>query len=230
MSKLKYSKDVVGYHGESAHSNRLIWELLSNALDTIKNVYIFKHFDEYCKQLESNNQNEKLAIYWNTSYYEKLMDYIKISVAFENYNKAILLKKGILVHKIRPNYDKNFSSKQRKGLRIKVSDFFSNGFSSVNLFDKKSDIYGVFYENFITISYSHTLNDNYQEIIKLENRLLTELKNINQKRNRLHFYTDFTGAFLVKNHIEKWNFIKGKSIEIIEREFEQARIKLKNIL
>ncbi|MFX5747412.1 hypothetical protein ABTE19_21025, partial [Acinetobacter baumannii] len=64
-----------------------MWGLLANADRVINSVYIFKHFDEYCRQLNSNRQEDKLEIYWAASYYEKLIDYIKIVVAFETMNK-----------------------------------------------------------------------------------------------------------------------------------------------
>ncbi len=61
----------------------LLWGLLANAHRIINSVYLFKNFDEYCRQLKSDRQEDKQKIYWTASYDEKLIDYIKIIVAFE---------------------------------------------------------------------------------------------------------------------------------------------------
>jgi len=170
--KPKYSKDIVAYQTKSIYSLILINELLHNSLRTIKSVYIFKNFEEYCRQLKSDKQEDKLEIYWETSYGEKLIDYIKISVAFETFNKAQLLKKGIIVHKINPKFDKKISKVQTRGIPVKMTDFFKNKLETVNLFDKENEFFGAFYESCSTINYAHTLNENYQEYINLENQLL----------------------------------------------------------
>tara|TARA_R110002051_G_scaffold317628_1_gene399004 strand:+ start:196 stop:882 length:687 start_codon:yes stop_codon:yes gene_type:complete len=227
--KYKFSKDIVAYQEKSVRSQSLICELLHNAYRTIKSVYMFENFDEYCRQLKSDKQEDKLKIYWKTSYDEKLIDKIKISVAFENFNKAVLLKNGIVVHSINHKFDKKISSRQKKGIPIKVSELFENGFESINLFEKESKNFNAFYENFNTINYSSTLNENYQNIIGIEKKLILELLKINQDRNRLHFFTEFSGAFMVRKHIEKWNYIMTKSIEIIETEYRNETKKLKNI-
>ncbi len=224
----KYSKDIVAYQAKSIHSLFLINELLHNSLRTIKNVYIFKNFKEYCKQLKSDKKEDKLKIYWETSYGEKLIDYIKISVAFETFNKAQLLKKGIIVHKVNPKFNKKISKLQNSGIPIKMSDFFKNKLESVNLFDRNNEFYGAFYENCSTINYAHTLNENYQKYLNLDSQLLFELKKINQQRNRLHFFTDFTSAFLVSRHIEKWKYIKETSLDLIENEYNISNLELKN--
>lgn len=72
------------------------------------------------------------------------------------------------------------------------------------------------------------MNDNYQEILKLDKNLVHHLKDINKKRNRLHFYSDFTGAFRVDSHIAKWKFIKESSLTKIRTEYLIIDEELKN--
>ena len=89
-----YKEDLICYLENLYEKNRIIWELFSNALRTLESVYLFKNFDEFCRQLRSNKQEDKQEVYWNASYYEKLIYYVKISIAFETYNKAYLLRSG----------------------------------------------------------------------------------------------------------------------------------------
>jgi len=223
----RIKEETLCYLKEDYESDRLIWNLYINAFRTIKSVYLFQNFPEYCKQLKSNKQEDKLEIYWNASYNEKLIDYIKISVAFETFNKAFLIKKGILVHKIDPKFNKQLEKKQKAGFPVKLDEFLKNNYSNLDFINQKAELNG-FIEYFPTINYSHTLNKNYQEIIGLDNQLLFELQKINQKRNKLHFFTDFKGAFSIPDHIRKWKYIMTNSIEIIETELIKANEKLKN--
>lgn len=202
------------------YGERILDELIFNAYRTIKSVYLFKNLDDYVSQLKSDKNEDKNEQYWNAVYYEKLMDYVKISIAFENFNKALLIEKGYLVHKIQKKVEtKDFYKRQNEGKPIKIDEF-----KTVCSF-KQDKIKGKYYlegiqNGFPTISYSDTLNPNYQEIIQLDNDLLIWLKEINQKRNKLHFFTDFKGGIEVKSHIMKWRFIMSKSIEIIESKYK----------
>ncbi len=225
MFRLK--EETLYYQKKDYESDRLIWELYGNAFRTIKSVYLFKNFTEYCRQLESGKQEDKLEIYGNASYDEKLIDYIKISVAFETYNKANLIKSGFIVHKIDSKFNKQLAKRQGEGFPIRLTDFLENNYSKIDFRYKKAELNG-FVDYFPTISYSHTLNENYQKIIGLDKQLLFELKKINQKRNKLHFFTDFKGGFSVTDHIRKWNYIMTNSFQTIESELIKANETLKN--
>jgi len=194
---------------------RILQELEHNAFRTIKSVYLFKNFGDYIKQLQSDEQEDKKEVYWNASYYEKLIDHVKISIAFETYNKAVLLRQGILVHKIKKQTDtKPFFNVQRQGKPVSALNFVSSLGTSTN---KRNEIYlNGLTPHFETIKYSDTLNDEYQAIIGLNTDLLNNLKEINQNRNRLHFFTEFKGAFEVNSHISKWAFIKKQSFDTFE--------------
>lgn len=90
------------------------------------------------------------------------------------------------------------------------------------MFDDKIYLTG-FRENFATLNYSTTLTENYQEIIQLDKELCYRLKEINEKRNQLHFFTDFKGAFELKSHISKWRYIMTNSVQTIETKHKNHR-------
>ena len=211
----KYTEDTAAYL-DSRHKLRILTELYFNAFRTIKSVYIFENFNEYVSQLNSDKNEDKGKIYWNASYYEKLIDYVKISIAFETYNKAVLLDKGFIVHQIKKDsINAKLFLDQQNGIPIKVEDYLQVAREAND--KQKTGIYLTgFRENFPTINYSTTLNEKYQEIIQLDNELCCRLKEINEKRNRLHFFTDFKGAFEVRSHIDKWKYIMQTSIQTIE--------------
>lgn len=198
-------------------SQRVLEELFFNSLRTIHSVYIFKHFDEYVTQLQADKNEDKKDVYWNASYYEKLTDYIKISLAFENYSKAVLIKNGYLVHKIKKNdLNKELFKMQDNGLPVKIADFRKVcEFKQENLHNKYS-LDGL-QKNLQTINYSETLSKKFQEIIGIDAMLVSRLKEINEYRNKLHFFTDFKGAFRIDLHIDKWRFIKDTSIATIDK-------------
>lgn len=225
MFKLK--EETLCYSKEDYESHRLIWNLYSNSFRTIKSVYLFQNFPEYCYQLSSQKQEDKKEIYWNATYYEKLIDYIKISVAFETYNKATLINKGIVVHKIDSGFNRKLARRQKAGFPVRLTDFLKNNYSKLDYHKQVAELNG-FSQNFRTINYSHTLNSEYQEYIRLDEQLVFELQKINEKRNKLHFFTDFKGAFMVRRHIERWSYIMNRSLELIETELKQASEKLKH--
>jgi len=210
-----YLEDTAAYI-DSERKERILTELFFNSFRTLQGVYIFKNFDEYLQQLKSDKNEDKKEIYWNASYYEKLIDYVRISIAFETYNKAVLLESGYLIHKIKKNpNNKDLYELQKKGTPIKISEFVKVSHTEIDRFENKIYLIG-FTDNFDTIAYSVTLNDNYQKIIGLDSELCSRLKEINNNRNRLHFFTDFKGAFHVDSHIRKWSYIKKIAFETLE--------------
>lgn len=210
----KYVKDTAAYLNDDKRK-RILFELYSNSLMVLQGVYIFKNLDSYIEQLQSDKYEDRGEEYWRASYSEKLIDYVKISIAFETFNKAVLLHAGYIIHKIRKNQDNESLHKSQKfGMPIKLSDFLLVSSEEWNY--HKGYYLSGFNRNFSTIDYSLTLSDPYQRIINLNNDLCYHLKLINEKRNRLHFYTEFNGAFEVNSHIKKWSFIKEEAFKTLE--------------
>lgn len=210
-------EDTRAYYSEEL-KELVLDELYHNAYRTLRSVFMFEHFDEYILQLQSDKQEDKKDVYWKTSYYEKLTDYIKIAAAFENYNKAALIESGYLVHRIQKGEKtKDLWKLQEKGQPIRILDFKQKcEFVNDSRFRVKYYLEGL-KKGFPNISYSQTLSEEYQQIIKLNERLVYQLKELNKKRNQLHFFTDFKGAFPVSSHIGKWRFIKDCSIQTLEQ-------------
>ncbi len=211
----KYIEDTAAYLNQEKRK-RILFELYGNAYRTLRSVYKFKHFDEYIRQLASDKQEDKQEIYWNGAYYENLIDYVKICIAFETYNKAVLVENGFIVHKIKKNAGNSaMFNLQQDGQPVMLTDYLN---CSKEEYSRSKDAYYLsgFRDSFETINYSTTLNENYQKIIQLDVNLLNNLAELNQKRNRLHFFTDFKSGFGVRSYIEKWQFIKEKSIETLE--------------
>lgn len=93
---------------------RVLEELKYNSYRMIQSVYRFKNFQEFEFQ-KKGNIDDKSEVYLNASYFELLIDYIKISVAFENYNKVVLLENGYVVHEIKKDgINNNLASQQKK--------------------------------------------------------------------------------------------------------------------
>lgn len=225
MTRYLLNEEIVLYYDTSDKKSRLLWELISNSYRIINSVYIFKNFEEYCYQFKSDKQEDKGEVYWNGTYHEKLIDYIKIIVAFETLNKALLIKKGVLVHKIDSGFNKALAKKQSNGVPVSVDEFFYNNYSNIDFIRKKATINGL-NRNLSTISFSHTLNERYQSILCLEKELVAQLKEINIKRNKLHLYTDYKGSHNVDSHINKWFYIKNTSINLIKNELIIAQNEL----
>lgn len=218
-TKFNFDEEIELYYSIGYKYDYLLWGLIANADRIINSVYIFKHFEEYCKQLNSDRNEDKKEVYWNASYHEKLIDFIKIVVAFETFNKAKLIKNGVLIHKIDPKFHKGLAKRQSAGIPITLDEFYNESYTNLNWRNKEANLNGLV-NYYPTINFSHTLNKNYQEILKLDEILVSELDKINHKRNRLHFYSDFRGTFEVSRHIDKWKYIKEISKFTIRQEFE----------
>lgn len=224
----KLEDDIKLYYDNGYSQKRILWGLISNAHRVIHSVYIFKNFEEFCRQLSSDKQEDKKEIYWNGTYDEKLIDYIKIVVAFETFNKALLIKNNILIHKIDNKHNKKLQKKQQDGKPIFIQEFYEGNYSNLDVRRRTAELNGLT-KNLSTINFSHTLNENYQAILKQDEDLVGYLKEINQKRNRLHLYSDFKGAFSVQHYITKWQFIMEKSQSLITNEMKIIDQELKNV-
>lgn len=219
MNKKEYIEETAAYLSP-LRKQRILFELYSNALMTIRSVYMFKHFDEYITQLKADTNSGKGEVYWNVSYYEKQMDYVRIAIAFETFNKGFLLENGYIVHSIKKNKrNEELYNQQQKGNPVKISDYL---LVADECYDRVENRYylGGFRDGYQTINYSLTLNDKYQEIINIDRELLLHLRALNDKRNRLHFFTEPKGAFEHKSHIAKWRFIMDASISVIKNHYD----------
>ena len=121
------------------------------------------------KKLEFLNNNAELAT-------NSLLDYILISISFENYFKAKLLQNGFLIHEIIK--EKNvelFKEQKRKPIQSKLLTFINE--------DKCPELKET------TLNYGLLLkNKEYNKYYNLDENVLTYLDKLNKKRNVLHLY------------------------------------------
>ena len=212
----EYSDETKAYLNEKERL-AVSWELLSYAHMLYSRVYVFKNFEAFSESFRTDS-SEPPKEYWEGLHREKLIDQIKICTAFENYNKSFLLSKGYIVHTIDGAKNKALAS-QQKTKPVLISEFLkSNSFIRENQF---SEIYLEGFQNFSTISFSRTLNEQYQSVIGLEDQFLNYLKGLNEKRNRLHYYKNYAGAFRVETYLEKLKYAKTYGSELLISELKR---------
>jgi hypothetical protein len=119
--------------------------------------------------------------------FEYLIDCVRIAIFFENYMKAELIVNGFCVHKIKKEIPKfePLAEEQRKG-PVKVRDIHSIEAFQVN--DQTKTIYhNAIKETTLGIS-ELTGTTEYTKHYKFDKTTLDYLKELNQKRNNLHFH------------------------------------------
>jgi hypothetical protein len=192
------------------------WELLVYANMLYHRVYVFKNFEAFSNSFKGNG--DRSPEYWEGLSYEKLIDQIKICTAFENYNKAILLSKGFIVHNIDAKKNPNLA-KEQKLKPVLISDFLNSNSFVKN--DSSNELYLNGLRDFTTISFSRTLSPGYQDAIGLEDRFLNYLKNLNEKRNRLHFYKNYAGAFRVETYLENLKYAMTYGTDLLKTQIDK---------
>lgn len=219
--QINFSEDIKVYLNEQERAD-IIWQLLVYAHMMYKKVYVFKHFDEFVRSFEG--AGDRSEIYWEGTHYEKLIDDFKICTAFENYNKAILLSKGFMVHLLDSSSINRKIFKDQKEEPVKISEYLkANVFFQREKFSPWS-LEGV--KN-STIPLSWTLNEHYQNIIQLDTEFRGFLINKVEKRNRLHYYKNYQGAYNVNTYLRNLEFAKNHGLRLIENQIEIANAKLK---
>lgn len=191
---------------------QVAWELLSYANMLYSRVYVFKNYEAFAQSFDANPPSKE---YWEGVSYEKLIDDIKICTAFENYNKSVLLSKGFVIHLIDVRKNKVLAKRQ-KSTPVLISDFLK--YNKFVQKDRFSGLYLEGFQNFNTISFSRTLTDPYQEFIDLDSRFLGYLKNLNEKRNRLHYLKNYPGAYRVQTLLDNIAFAKSYGTELLRSE------------
>ena len=200
---------------------QVAWELLVYAHLLYSRVYVFKNFEAFAKSFTMDPRPDE---YWEGLNREKLIDEIKICTAFENYNKAILLSNGFVVHTIDGRKNKVLAEVQRNS-PVSISEFLKQ-----NQFVRKdqfSELYLEGFQNFNTIPFSWTLKDDYQTLIGLEARFIGFLKNLTMNRNRLHYYKNYGGAFRVETFLETLSSAKAYGTSLLDSELNRVKELLK---
>lgn len=212
---------------------KAIWELLVNANIIFDRTYVLSNLNQYSEELRSDE--EKTDVYWNSAHYENLIDAVRISLAFENYNKAILLSKGYVVHKL-TTITNDEIKKLKKEQEIMKAPIPIETLIKVDTLIQEEPGWGKYFlmsigkkhnnklsANFKTISYLDTLSEKYQSIIKTPSDFIHLLKSFYKRRNQLHFLIQYPGAFKVESHIEILAQIKEIGNSLLKEELKKAR-------
>jgi hypothetical protein len=195
------------------------WELLVYANMLYHRVYVFKNFEAFSKSFHVRDEKgNPPREYWEGLSDENLIDQIKISAAFENYNKAVLLARGYVVHTISQKKNPALAKQQEKE-PVLISDFRkSNDFVKD---EQSGELYLEGFRDFMTISFSKTLSPEYQKVIGLEGQFLDYLKRVNEKRNRLHFYKNYAGGFGLENYLKALDYAKTYGTKLLKDEIDR---------
>ncbi len=215
IGEKKYLEDTKVYLNEEQRS-KVVWELLSYSHMIYKRVYVFQNLEAFANSFKDEPSKE----YWEVMHYEKLIDQIKICIAFENFNKAILLSKGYLVHSIDKKKNRILAERQ-KNQPISIAEFTE--FNQFKQDRPHDEWYLEGLENFKTISFSQTLKEEYQSVVNLNADFLNYLKNINKMRNRLHFYKNHLGANRMSSLIQSFEFARSYGTQLLVNELESFK-------
>ena len=175
----------------------------------------------YFKTMKHFQKVSEIALRKNIGvHYESLIDSVKICTAFENYNKAMLLKNGYLVHQISSKTNRALAERQ-KNEPILINEFLiSNKFKSD---DQTGRLHLDVLQNFKTISFNLTLKDSYQSIISLDREFHHFLNGMNNRRNRLHFYKNAYGVFNLTTLLKTLSFAKEYGTKQIENQLDALK-------
>ena len=147
--------------------------------------------DKYAK--EGKRLSQEIIEQMSEFVLDTIPDWVRITICFENYMKAILLKNGFLIHKI----DKNgiglktlANSQNRRPVRL--SKFREVRNFSMDINTKQWIVEGLKPQ---TLDFSLLLRKKFQDEIQLPEKILKQVSEINSKRNNLHFYHEATNSY-----------------------------------
>jgi hypothetical protein len=180
----EYKKPFVLYKNQQ-NRNDAFYLLLSEAIRLFKNAYIIKKFSEVREFINTLEMQRRINHFdLHTFSREQLIDKIKIVICLENCMKAILIKKGYIVHLIDRTIDngkfRNLKIRKRPIRFVDYKRIEGYHFDSIN---QKYVLRGMCET---TLPVSVLLLPNYQNILRLPVDILTTLKKLINDRNKIH--------------------------------------------
>lgn len=158
--------------------------LVTFAYSNFKKVTKIKELDNLKKHVNSRDSgkskiSQDLSLLSN-SIFSSLIDSILICISFENYFKAKLLLNDFVIHEIDKEENKELFKKQKKQ-PISMTEICCNQNKKYN---ELKDT---------TLQFGFLLNNkNYIKYYNLDSKTIAYLKELNKKRNNLHFYMNET--------------------------------------
>ena len=159
--------------------------LIVFGLEEFKHAYIIQNLEKLEALLDRKDRGEisledfgqALAPFM----FENLSDAIRICVFFENYMKAILMSKSIIVHQFTTERLKPLGRKQSKR-PIENRYFLECRIEPHEVSEQ-------------TVGMGSMLNNKYQEVIELPDDVRSIVREINACRNELHFRPNIAGEY-----------------------------------
>ncbi|CAG5082227.1 hypothetical protein [Parvicella tangerina] len=204
-----------------------IMNLLSLAKYQFNSAFIIEninYLEEICSLPEDEAKKEKQILRQLAE--NSTIDAVKISLCFENIGKAILLGSGFIIHKVDKNINSDLFKEQQKR-PIEISEFANDHWfedDKVNTTDNnlKKKIMGV--SQVHTIHYSTIIGKpKYSGLLNIDNDMLQFLREINDRRNQLHFLNTF-GVTLKNSDYDRYKSLK----EQVDSYYNKALLKYKD--
>jgi hypothetical protein len=170
--------------------NKVSRGLLLFGFELFKGTYVYENIEELYVKLDklysdSNIHPQELSI---TNFaLNHMSDAISICTCFENYFKYKLLKGGYIIHQIGKHkvYDDLCLTKPLK--IIKIKNLNGNNKSTNNIFKMRNHTH--------SLSFILDADNEFNEIFKLPQQLIEYLKELNDYRNMLHFFSTITANY-----------------------------------
>lgn len=179
----------LSFYTDRSETQKTAFELIAFGITNIKRAKVIRYINQIEKYiLEGSYLDHEIL---SDLIFEHLVDNIRIILFFENYMKAVLIKKGFCVHNLK---------KEKDEYRILAESQYNKPISIHEIraaTDLKniSDLNGHFLKGLksTTVNFSTLLSKNYCSFNNLDEDLILSLKNISKDRNKLHFnnHTEF---------------------------------------
>ena len=184
MRKNRYEKDVdnivwTNLYQNEEHRNSLAWSLIAFGLPEFYRAHVIKNLGELELMVKANKarliDTKQFGEFIQPFVWEKLADDFRMIVFFENYMKATLLFKQCIIHQlVLPDgaEQKRFNKFQRD-IPVNVKSLAISNATEKNISKR-------------TIGMDLLLSQSYQKVIRLPEKVLKHVKEMNASRNRLH--------------------------------------------
>jgi hypothetical protein len=122
--------------------------------------------------------------------FDKIIDYTRIVLCFENYYKTMLLVDGYIVHVIKKTQSFKHLSEKQKNTPVTLQELKEiEQFS----YDRQSDTFTHPGISIRTLQISQLVSKEYQQMIQTPSHILDSIKSVIRYRNNIHFLLNEEG-------------------------------------
>ncbi len=181
-------KNIFEIYKDYEKRSACVVTLITCGKDIFYQAHIIKEFNEFKSLVPRLRYVEPYKIEPADLYkiaafiMDDLIDCVRIITFFENYFKAILLKKGFIVHE----FKEQELLKKLKVAPLRIDDYLNNAIIEDILKTQ-------------TIGFSVLIEKkDYVSALDIDEEIIAILKEINSKRNELHLYKEQNSVFSYK--------------------------------